>query len=238
MDEYGVPARSSQKAGNIPLANCVHDQAACPVATGAVPFPGHDPEVESQLDSNDSRFTGVTYANGKLWGTLGTVANVGGADQAGTAWFILKPGGGATKVSKQGVLALTGNNLTYPNVGVTKSGRGVLAFTLVGSDFYPSAAYAAIDDKVGAGDIHIAALGADAQDGFTGYWAFKGARATPRPRWGDYGGAAVDGNNVFIASEYVAHSCNYDTYKATGGTCGNTRGPLGNWSTRISKLTP
>jgi len=43
---------------------------------------------------------------------------------------------------------------------------------------------------------------------------------------------------VFIASEYVAHSCDYGTYKATNGTCGNTRAPLGNWSTRISQLTP
>jgi hypothetical protein len=121
---------------------------------------------------------------------------------------------------------------------VTRNGRGVLAYTLVGNDFYPSAAYSAIDDKVGVGDIHVAATGADAQDGFSGYWAFKQTRPTPRPRWGDYGGAAVDGNNIFVASEYIAHSCDYATYKATNGTCGNTRGPLGNWSTRISMLTP
>ncbi len=239
VDEYGVPSRSSQMAGNIPLANCVHDgPAVCGIATGAVPFAGHDPEVESQLDSSDSRFLGVMYANGKLWGTLGTAASVGGANQTAAAWYILKPSLSTTQVSKQGVLALTGNNLTYPTVGVTRNGKGVLAFTLVGADFYPSAAYAALDDKVGAGEIHVAALGADAQDGFTGYWAFKGGRATPRPRWGDYGAAAVDGNNIFVASEYIAHSCTYATYKATGGKCGNTRGPLGNWSTRITKLTP
>src|SRR5262249_12141392 len=58
VDEYGRPPRSSQKAGNIPLANCVHDgPAVCGVATGGVPFAGHDPEVQSLLDSNDSRFT-------------------------------------------------------------------------------------------------------------------------------------------------------------------------------------
>ena len=151
---------------------------------------------------------------------------------------MLKPSTGGTQLSKQGVLALAGNNLTYPTVGVARNGRGVLGFTLVGNDYYPSAAYASLDDKVGAGDIHIAAAGADAQDGFSGYWAFKGTRAAPRPRWGDYGAAAVDGNNVFVASEYIAHACNYATYKTTGGTCGNTRGPLGNWATRITKLSP
>ena len=237
VDEYGVPARSSQKAGDIPLGNCATDPA-CPVATGAVPVAGHIPEVESRLDSSDSRFLGVMYANGKLWGTLGTVANVGGADQAAAAWYILKPSISSTQLSRQGVLALAGNNLTYPTVGVTRNGRGVIGFTLVGNDYYPTAAYASLDDKVGAGDIHVAAQGADAQDGFTGYWAFKQTLPAPRPRWGDYGWAAVDGNNVFVASEYIAHACDYATYKATNGTCGNTRGPLGNWATRITKLTP
>jgi hypothetical protein len=247
VDEYGVPARSSQKAGDIPLGNCATDTTGtnttppvgCPVATGAVFRPDHPgPEIESQLDSSDSRFLGVTYANGKLWGTLGTAADVGGANHAAAAWYILKPSSGGTQVSKQGVLALDGNNLTYPTVGVTRNGRGVLAFTLVGNDYYPSAAYASLDDKAGAGDIHVAAEGADAQDGFTGYWRFRAAPLALRPRWGDYGGAAVDGNNVFVASEYIAHACDYATYKATNGTCGNTRGPLGNWATRITKLVP
>ena len=30
-----------------------------------------------------------------------------------------------------------------------------------------------------------------------------------RPRWGDYGAAAVDGNSVWIASEYIGGACNY-----------------------------
>jgi hypothetical protein len=59
-----------------------------------------------------------------------------------------------------------------------------------------------------------------------------------RPRWGDYGAAAVDGSTIWVASEYVAQTCDYATYRATLGTCGNTRAPLGNWSTHISRLTP
>ncbi|HEU5271113.1 MAG TPA: hypothetical protein VFU36_14400 [Jatrophihabitans sp.] len=71
---------------------------------------------------------------------------------------------------------------------------------------------------------------------------------------GDYGAAAVDGNHVWIASEYIAHSCDYPTWGGrffTGGsgdnllgTCaGASHGPgprtaLGNWSTRVSEFTP
>jgi len=64
----------------------------------------------------------------------------------------------------------------------------------------------------------------------------------------------VDGNSIWIASEYVAHACDYATWggrffgASTGdnklGTCASapgaagTRAALGNWSTRISKFTP
>ena len=76
----------------------------------------------------------------------------------------------------------------------------------------------------------------------------------PRTRWGDFGAAAVDGNSIWIASEYIAHACVYTDWGgpffAGGsgdnllGTCGGAsngpgvRAALGNWSTRISKLTP
>jgi hypothetical protein len=76
----------------------------------------------------------------------------------------------------------------------------------------------------------------------------------PRTRWGDYGAAAVDGNSVWIASEYIGGACDYTNWGGpffaggTGdnllGTCGGashgpgTRSALANWSTRISKLTP
>jgi hypothetical protein len=75
----------------------------------------------------------------------------------------------------------------------------------------------------------------------------------PRTRWGDFGSAAVDGNSIWIGSEYIAHACDYTDwggpfFGGSGdnllGTCGGashgpgTRAALGNWSTRISKLTP
>ncbi len=94
--------------------------------------------------------------------------------------------------------------------------------------------------------------GAAVDDGFSGYKAQNFPNPI-RPRWGDYGAAAVDGNSIWIASEYIGGSCTYTSwggpfFGGTGdnllGTCGGaSHGPgvrtaLANWSTRISKLTP
>src|SRR5207237_500194 len=82
-------------------------------------------------------------------------------------------------------------------------GRGVMAFTVLGKDHFPSAGYAAID-REGVGTVHIAAEGLGPQDGFSGYKAFNNP---PRPRWGDYGSAVALGNDVWIASEYTGQKC-------------------------------
>jgi hypothetical protein len=110
-----------------------------------------------------------------------------------------------------------------------------MAFTLVGADHYPSAAYASLDDKVGAGDIHVAAAGLGPDDGFTSYVAYIGS--PPRTRWGDYGAAVPDGNTMWIASEYIGQTCTLAQYtSAPFGSCGGTRTSLGNWDTRITEL--
>jgi len=212
----------------------------------------------ARLDSNDTRMQQVMYANGKVWGALDTAVSFDTTpahNKAGVAWFIVKPDVSTGSVT--GSVALTGTNgypdknITYPAIGVTPSGRGVVAVTIVGSAINPSAGYAAIDAQAGMGDVQIAAAGAAPDDGFTNY---KQQLNPPRPRWGDYGAAAVDGNTIWIASEYIAHACDYTTWGGpffaggTGdnllGTCATseggvgTRAALGNWSTRISKLTP
>src|SRR5256885_4932165 len=131
----------------------------------------------------------VVFANGKLWGALDTALTLNSVNKAGIEWFIVKPttasGSLSATVAMQGYLGLPNNNVTYPAIGVTPSGRGVMAFTIVGTDYYPSAGYAGIDAKVGVGDIHVAAAGLGPDDGFTSYKAFVGD--PPRTRWGDYG---------------------------------------------------
>jgi len=124
-------------------------------------------------------------------------------------------------------------------VAATSSGRGVIAFTVVGADYYPSAGYASIDASVGAGDIHVAAAGLGPQDGFSGYGFYASNPGHPRPRWGDYGAAALDGSSIWLASEYIGQTCTLSQYLAAPvGSCGGTRATLGNWGTRISKVTP
>jgi hypothetical protein len=211
-------------------------------------------------DSNDTRMQQVTYANGKLWGALDTELDSSnpptGDNRAGVAWYIVKPGTTtfSPKIALSGYLGNVGMDFTYPAIGVTPSGRGVMAFTATGDSMFPSAGYASIDALSGVGAWNIAPGGAGAAvaDGFTSYKSQVGD--PPRTRWGDYGAAAVDGNTVWVASEYIPHACSYTDWGGpffsggTGdnllGTCGGTsHGPglrtaLGNWSTRISSFTP
>jgi hypothetical protein len=264
VGQYGVPPKQQQPGSGLPPTTstpqgfCINDTMTSTVAgLGCwrllfTAEPAHN-EVVSRPDSNDTRMQQVMFANGKLWGALDTSLNPdGGAQRAGIAYYVVNPSAG--KIVVQGYLGATGYDFTYPAIGVTPSGRGVMAFTATGNSTYPSAAYAAIDAHVGVStwDIVQGGAGAATDDGFTSYKAQVGN--PPRTRWGDYGAASVDGNSVWIASEYIAHACDYTTWGgpffAGGsgdnllGTCagaGHGPGPraaLGNWSTRISKYTP
>lgn len=231
VEEYAVPPLAQQPAGNHPLGDCIADPSCNSTIAGAPSNNNSTYGGNHQLDGNDSRMQQVMFANGKLWGALDTDVNVGGEDRAGIAYYVINPNAG--KIAVQGQLGAEGTDFTYPAIGVLQSGRGVMAFTLTGDDAFPSAAYTGIDAKVGAGDVHVAAQGVGPNDGFTQYRTF-GAGA---PRWGDYGAAAVMGNSIWVASEYIAQTCDFATYKADP-TCGGTRGALGNWSTHISQVNP
>jgi hypothetical protein len=182
----------------------------------------------------------VAFANGLLWGALDTAVRVRGRDLAGIAYFAIDPDVDFHRVDadvrRQGVVAVAGNHVTYPAIAMTGSGRGVMAFTLVGDDHHPSAAFVSLDVFRGAGPVKVAAEGVGPQDGFSGYKAFGDP---PRPRWGDYGAAASDGDSIWIASEYVGQTCTFAQYTtAPIGSCGGTRAALGNWGTRVTKVTP
>jgi len=267
VSQYAIPPRFKQPgSGTLPTTDtpqgyCINDTKTKTIAGkgcwrllfGAQP--AHD-ETISRPDSNDTRMQQVTYANGKIWGALDTAVTIGGENRAGVAWYVVRPdvstGSLSASVALQGIFGLENTDLTYPAIGVTASGRGVMAMTLSSENDYPSAAYAAIDANAGVGDVHVVAAGAATDDGFTSYKSQVGN--PPRTRWGDYGAAAVDGNSIWISSEYIAHACDYATWggrffgASTGdnklGTCApapgaaGTRAALGNWSTRISKLTP
>ena len=214
-EAYGIPPYADQKTGPHPYGESHGYTAVTPMA------------------ANDSRMQQVYYANGKLWTALDTGLTWDGVNVfAGAAYFVIVPQGpGSGKIQTQGYIGVQGDNLTYPAAAATQSGRGVVAFTVVGPDYFPSAGYASLDAVAGAGSIQLAAGGAGPQDGFTQY----PAEPYGRPRWGDYGAASVDGTSIWTASEYIGQTCTLQQYSADP-TCGQTRAPLGNWSTRISQL--
>jgi hypothetical protein len=270
---YALPPKQKQPGSGTPPTTAT-PQGYCLDDTGTVLFNGQvgcwqllvgapSSEVVSRPDSNDTRMQQVDYANGKLWGALDTALTVDSQNRAGIAWYIVNPDAGT--VALQGYLGASDHDFTYPAIGVTAAGRGVMTFTDTGDITNPSAAYAPIDASAGVGAWNDVSggLGAATDDGFTSYKAQVGN--PPRTRWGDYGAAAVDGNSIWIASEYIAHACDYTAWGGpffaggTGdnllGTCAGgtftfgppasgtpntpgTRAALGNWSTRISKLTP
>jgi hypothetical protein len=245
--DYSVPADNAvQKAGDIPLATCLADPflQIAPGVFGCWKLvtsgPGPFANTEKKVNVNDSRMQQVVLANGKLWASLDTWLMMDGdtAPRAGVAYFVINPHAG--KAEQQGNVGIIGNNLSYPAIAVTQSGRGVMAFTVLGEDHYPSAGYTGIDAKIGVGDIHIAAEGAGPDDGFTGYHPNDPAHFGSRPRWGDYGAAAADGNTIWIASEYINQTCTYNDFITITPLfrCGNTRTQLANWATRISKIVP
>lgn len=264
---YSIPPKAGQRAGNIPLGDCINDTTTTITSLGP-PFvgcwqtlfatePAHN-EVESQhIDSNDARMQQVVFANGKLWSALDTgVTMTSGTPpvsqtKAGIAYFILTPTSTTSSVTGtvvlQGVIGLVNNDLTYPAVGVTASGRGVIAFSLLGAGDggsdpgnFPSAAYVPLDAHVGAGSISVVASGSGPDDGFTSYKAEVG---NGRNRWGDYGATFTLGNSIWVASEYIGQTCTFSAYIAApfGGCPVNgagTRTALANWYTRITELTP
>jgi hypothetical protein len=246
VNPYGDGSGVDQKPGDFPLGQCINDTTlGTPFGTGCWNFlfaaePAHD-EALSKVASNDSRMHKISLVDGKLYGALTTAFSVGGGQKAGIAYFVMKPrltsAGLTSAVVTQGYLSTLNNNLIFPEVAVNKRGKGVVGFTLVGPDHYPSAAYATISAS-GVGPVQIAAAGVGPQDGFSGYKAF---RNPPRPRWGDYGGAAVDPStgHIWLASEYINQTCTVAQYTtAPFGSCGGTRATLGNWGTRVTQVKP
>jgi hypothetical protein len=211
---YGQPPAMQQKDGPLPLADLIRAGAF------GKPAQEHLPLVES----NDDRMNQTVYAAGKLWCALNTVVKLqNGTVQTGIAWFIVSPSwSGAAlsgSIANQGYVAVAGNSVAFPAVAVNSGGKGVIGFSLVGPDYYPSAAYVLID-STGTSDVLIAKPGIAPDDGFTGYVTFGGRVG----RWGDYSAAVADETgNIWFATEYIP---------------GGDRTVLANWGSYIARVTP
>ncbi len=94
-----------------------------------------------------------------------------------------------------------------------------MTFTLAGDTYYPSAAFAVLNQP--QPDVQIAAAGVEPNDGFTGYRSLAGGDGNSR--WGDYSAAVSDGTSIWLAAEFNP---------------GGERTEFANWGTFITRITP
>jgi hypothetical protein len=231
---YGDPGFLSQRDGDLPLRDCLDIDC---YGYGLPP----EPLELGPINGNDSGMKQVYYTNGKLYASTGTILNVLGEDVGGIIYWIVEPqpltrAGLNANLIKDRYIAVVGNHLVFPAIAVAGSGKGLIGFTLVGPDYYPSAAYSELDKNGNVNAISLAALGVGPQDGFSEYStvpAFVGGR----PRWGDYSAAVSTGKSIWFATEYINQTCTFEEY-VLDTTCGGTRTALANWGTRVGQVKP
>jgi hypothetical protein len=196
---YGQPVPQRQKSGPHPLGE------------------SHGEPVPN-VESNDARMNQVVFAAGRLWGGVTTIAMPGPRD--GIAWFSVTPGISASAVkadiTEQGYVA--GKDRTsfasFPSIGVNDNGKGVIAYSLMGDRYYPSAAQTGINRKGLTTDVQIVRNGFKPEDGFTCY---EEEGFGPNCRWGDYSASfALPNGDIWSATEFVGD---------------NARTMFANWST-------
>jgi hypothetical protein len=202
-ESYGVPPATDQESGPTPLRDLI--------ASPQSPFGTFKNHLELIAD-NDDRLQQVAFAAGYLWTSVPTVVKTQkGPVRAGAGWFILTPSIASGQVSatvfNQGYVSIDSPNqdsVMFPAVGVNAAGKAAISFSLVGEDFFPSAAYALLDAVNGAGPIIISGPGVAPDDGFSGYAPFATRGAA---RWGDYSAAVSDeAGNIWMGAEMIPHN--------------------------------
>ncbi len=246
---YVLPPKSFMRQdGPLPLLECLNLGTACPALNVSdPPFVQPGPYA---LDSSDTRVLSSFFQDGVLWTALGTgLQGTGGSSydfsnnlaevklntKAGIAYFAFRPtwsaGTLSASVAQQGYIANKGN-LTYPSLAMGSDGVGYIGATRVGPNWWASPAYIKIGLGIQPTVVGVAASGGGPNDGFTGTW-----EGGFRPRWGDYGAAALDDDgSIWFAAEYTQSKCTLKQFTADI-TCGFSRGIFENWSTRITHLS-
>ena len=204
-EPFGIPPDAPQPAGPTELGSLIS-------------------ETQLFVATNDQRMQQAVFAGGKLWSALTTMVALDKDPNphAGIAYFVLTPsleeGVLKAEVSHQGYVAVPNADLFYPALAVDAEGKGAIAFTLSGADYYPSAAFVSLTEN-GVGNVNILALGTAPHDGFSGYKYFGGGGSG---RTGDYSAAVVDEDGaIWMASEYIP---------------GGPRTLLANWGTLLSRI--
>lgn len=201
------------------------DPGNVPQRAGPTPLGGTNSILEF-LDGGDTRVQSVQYVNAQLYLTMeAAIVDDNGQYVVGTAYVVLAPiFRGSTlnaPVTSQGYFYVDGDHLLRPAMAVNSKGQGAIIFTLVGTDYYPSAAFVTFNGSSVGTTIQIAGAGAFPEDGFTGYPAYGGDYVA---RWGDYSAAvAASDGTIWMATEYIPNA---------------PRTPLANWGTYIVNYNP
>lgn len=160
------------------------------------------------IDAGDTRAQALSYAGGRLHLTFSTkVSDPGGQNLSGGAYVVLSPTLRANvlgaSVLRQDYLLVPNNHLLFPAVAVNAQGRGAIAGTVVGPNWFPSAAYIPLDGTSAPSTVRIAAPGLLPEDGFSGY---TGGPFPGLARWGDYASAMIaNDGTVWMAAEYIGN---------------------------------
>jgi hypothetical protein len=184
----------------------VATQRPGPLPYGSSLFP---PGTLSFLDGGDPRVLSVSYSGGRIYATLATqVRDESGRLLVGGAYVIMSPslrsGVLMSSVLRQGYLMVSNNHVLRPSIAVNAQGRGAIAFTLSGPDYYPSLAFVPIDTFSTGAAVQVAAPGALPEDGFTGY---PGGFGPGVARWGDYSAAVISNDgSVWMTAEYIPNT--------------------------------
>jgi hypothetical protein len=177
-----------------------------------------------KIDGGDDRMQQVVMVDNTLYGSLTTAIGTGATALSGIAYWGIKPswpGGVLTgSVRVEGMVSVDGNFLQRPSIALNHQGKGVIAFSLIGPDYYPSAAYIGFHKQQGAqGPVYIAGAGTDPDIGFSG-------AGGGRQRWGDYSAGVDEAGNIWVAAEYIPVS----VFPAPA--------QLANWGTYVWRVIP
>jgi len=179
-----------------------------------------------RVDSLDGRINDAKFFDNKIHAVCSTaMADFGeGAidDQpiVAIAYMFIEPHwddgvlSASLEMEDEGVIALAGSSLLMPSIAVSQSGVKVIGTSVMGLNYYPTAAFVVLDEKAEQQTIHITARGKAALYEWLG---------DEKYRFGDYSAACTDGNDVYLYNEFVS----VDKY------------PIGssNHAMRITKLT-
>jgi hypothetical protein len=232
LDLQRVQINSEAYVDDLPVSSPGFGGIAVDQKSGPNPLGTLVGEPLGQINANDVRMNQVVFAAGKLWSGVNTAlqSTKGGPARSGIAYFVVQPSmeGGelSAEMTHQGYVTVKGNSTLFPSIGVNEDGNGAIAFSVVGRDYFPSAAYVRINsDGSLRGDIVISGAGTAPDDGFTQYPSQTGG-LPPVGRWGDYSAAvATADGSIWMAAEYIPLA-----------TPKHPRTALANWGTFVTHI--